>query len=98
MAMFRVRMSFSGLLGPEVGRLNRMVRRLHAGVGATGRDPNSPGGDTPTSRTYLFPSIEVETVTEFTAWLQDHIRQEIQTPVAFTAERIDEETGLARAD
>jgi hypothetical protein len=71
-----------------------MMLRLHAVVGATTHDPYSRGGDSPTSRIYLFPPVEVETVAEFTAWLQDHIQQEIQTPVAFTAEKIDEETGL----
>jgi hypothetical protein len=85
-------------LGPEVGRLNRMMLRLHAGVGTTGRDPDSPGGDTPTSRIYLFPSVEVETVAEFSAWLRDHILQELQTPVTFTAEKVDEETGLPLTD
>jgi hypothetical protein len=90
MAMFRARVSFAGLLGPEVERLNRAILKLGAAPGATARDPNSPGGDSPTSRTYLFPHIEVETVPEFKAWLRDQLRQKIQTPVEFTAEKIDE--------
>jgi hypothetical protein len=98
MATFRARVSFAGLQALEVERLNRMMDRLHATVGKTALDPNSPGGDTPTSRMYLFPPVEVETVTEFTAWLQAHIRQEIQTPVEFTVEKIDEDTGLVIAD
>jgi hypothetical protein len=73
-----------------------MMLRLYVVVGATTNDPYSRGGDSP--RIYLFPPIEVETVTEFTAWLQDHIRQEIQSPVAFTAEKIDEETGSPLAN
>ena len=98
MATFQARVYFAGLRGTEVKRLNRMMLRLRAGVGATTHDPNSPGGDTPTGRIYLFPSVEIETVTEFTAWLQDHIQQTIQTPVALSAERVDEETGLPLAD
>ena len=41
---------------------------------------------------------QVETVSDFTAWLQDELQQKIQTPVEFTAEKIDEETGLPLAD
>jgi hypothetical protein len=93
MAMFRARVFFAGLRNLEIGGLNRVMLRSGAGEGATIHDPDSRGGDTPTSRIYLFPSVEVETVAEFTAWLQDRIQQQIQTPVAFAAERIDEETG-----
>ena len=94
MAMFRAQISFAGLQDFEVGRLNRIVLKLGAGPGKTTHDPDSPGGDSPTGRTYLFPSVEVETVAEFTTWLQNHFQQKIQTPVEFTAEKVDEETGL----
>jgi hypothetical protein len=98
MAMFRAQMSFAGLRDFEVGRLNRIMLRLGAGPGGTTHDPDSPGGDSPTSRLYIFPSVEVETVSDFTAWLRDELQQKIQTPVEFTAEKIDEETGLPLAD
>ena len=37
MAMFRARISFSGLRGFEVGRLNRIILKLGAGPGGTNR-------------------------------------------------------------
>jgi hypothetical protein len=95
--MFRARISFSGLRGFEVGHLNRIILKLGAGPGGTTHDPDSPGGDSPTSRVYIFPSVEVETVSEFQEWLQDQLRRKIQNPVTLTAEKIDDEYGLPAA-
>jgi hypothetical protein len=86
MAMFRARVSFAGLLGFEVKRLDRVVLELGASPGET---ISSPGGDSPTQRTYLFPHVEVASVNEFKTWLQEQLQQWIPTPVEFTAEKID---------
>jgi hypothetical protein len=37
-------------------------------------------------------------VKEFKIWLQDQLQRKIQTPVEFTAEKMDEETGLPLAE
>lgn len=86
MAMFRARVSFAGLLGFEVKRLDRVVLELGA---SSVKTANSPGGDFPTGRTYVFPHIEIDTVPEFEAWLHDQFLQKIPTLVEFTAEKID---------
>ena len=98
MAMFRARISFTGLRGFEIERLDRIMLRLGAGAGKITHAADSPGGDSPTSRMYLFPSVEVATVTEFIAWLQEQLQHKIQNPVELSAEKIDHEYGLPLAE